>query len=97
MAALSVLREPARHAGVTGKTVPDLRPTASRIWMLQGAVSRGSPGDLARDLERAGEKGNPCDPRGHRSFGNGSGGRDRTADKRIMIPLLYQLSYAATG
>lgn len=26
---------------------------------------------------------------------NGSGGRDRTADKRIMIPLLYQLSYAA--
>jgi hypothetical protein len=26
----------------------------------------------------------------------GSGGRDRTADRRIMIPLLYQLSYAAT-
>ena len=25
----------------------------------------------------------------------GSGGRDRTADRRIMIPLLYQLSYAA--
>ncbi len=27
----------------------------------------------------------------------GSGGRGRTADKRIMIPLLYQLSYAATA
>ena len=28
--------------------------------------------------------------------GGGSGGRTRTSDPRIMIPLLYQLSYSAT-
>ena len=27
----------------------------------------------------------------------GGGARARTADRRIMIPLLYQLSYTATG
>ncbi len=27
---------------------------------------------------------------------NGGGGRDRTADPRLMSPLLYQLSYTAT-
>ena len=27
---------------------------------------------------------------------DGGGGRDRTADPRLMSPLLYQLSYTAT-
>ena len=30
-------------------------------------------------------------------YKNGGSGRDRTADTRIFNPLLYQLSYRATG
>ena len=43
--------------------------------------------------EKPSRRVNLCSPAGLKIFG--SGGRDRTADKRIMIPLLYQLSYAA--
>ncbi len=47
--------------------------------------------DIHNKSEPVGALDNPLTPKDL----HGSGGRDRTADKRIMIPLLYQLSYAA--
>jgi len=78
-----------------GDPRPTQRPTPARISEQKGALSCTSDGAYVGGFHEGRNNENPRVPEGFRSSEDGSGGRDRTADTRIMIPLLYQLSYAA--
>ncbi len=100
MATLPALPElPQRDVAAVLETAPNLRPTLRptipRIPGSQGAMSCTIDTQNKATIQEGKNNENPNVSRGSREIENGSGGRDRTADRRIMIPLLYQLSYAA--
>jgi len=80
----------------TSKLRPHLRPHFGCISSGLRALSCTDDASKADVVDVAENGKNPGISRVFGECKNGSGGRDRTADTRIMIPLLYQLSYAAT-
>jgi hypothetical protein len=97
MAALPGLPKIAQPVNVAApESTSDLRPIDRRISVSRGAISCTEDGQDRGDMQAGGNGKNPNVSGVLGECKNGSGGRDRTADRRIMIPLLYQLSYAAT-
>ena len=97
MAALPGLPKIAQPVNVAApESTSDLRPIDRRISVSRGAISCTQDGQDRGDMQAGGNGKNPNVSGVLGECKNGSGGRDRTADRRIMIPLLYQLSYAAT-